>query len=196
MSETGPRQRRKADWETKMDRHRELDHDWEAWLEAEATGSEAEAERHLAALFSSLDAAAPSAGFADRVVALALAEVPRRQASWSNARRALAAGLLVAAGIAMALVLPGLLALLARVEWVSLPGLAVSGLAGLASLVARAFGNWQELVEVLRPVARALARPPIVGALAGFAAVASLALASLARAAEREKGARHVPSFG
>lgn len=179
-----------------MDRLHETESDWERWLAAESAADAAEAESRLRSLFAGLEDPLPSRGFADRVVALALAEAPVRRAARSRLSRALAAGLLAAAGLAVALLLPASLALLGLVEWATLPALAVRALAGLFASVGRAFADWQELLAVLQPVARALARPPVVAALAGLALVSSLALASLARTLEREEGVRHVPTFG
>lgn len=196
MSETGFRERRKAGWETTMETRQQQAMDWEGWLAAESAGESEEAEARLLALFAQLDSPAPAAGFADRVVARATAEAPRRSARRRFARRALAGGLLAAAGVAVALLLPALSALVGLVDWAALPGLAARLIAMLAASSARALGTWQELLAVLRPVARALAHPQVVGALVGLVAVSSLALASLARALERGKGARHVASFG
>jgi hypothetical protein len=179
-----------------MNRERKNEGDWERWLAAETAGDAAEAEARLLALFARLDDPAPSPGFADRVVARALTEAPARRAARGRLSRAVAAGLLAAAGLAAALLLPGCLALLGLVGWAGLPALAVQALAAVAGSVGRAFADWQGLLGVLQPVARALARPPVVTALAGLALLSSLALASLARALERGKGVHHVPTFG
>ena len=170
--------------------------EWESWLAAEAEGSSDAAESNLRALFAELDEPGPAPGFADRVVALALAEAAQAPVVAERSRRRWGWILLAAAGLAAAVALPVVPVLAGMVSWSALPGLLVRTLAWLIATAGSSVGNWLDLVAVLRPVARALARPQVVAALACLAVVSSLALATLVRTLERGKGAHHVPSFG
>ncbi|MCZ7651177.1 MAG: hypothetical protein M5U13_08480 [Thermoanaerobaculia bacterium] len=168
-----------------MREHREITPDeLSAWLRAEADADVPEADRRLAALFAALDEPAPAAGFAGRV----LARIEGEEAVSGSRHRRWRRLLLAAAALVVAAGFPWLLA-----------GAGAGGVGAAAAVAARAFAAagelaggsfraWAALAATLDPLARALAGPWLVGVAASLVLVSFLALVSLARWVEREKG--------
>ena len=164
-----------------------------AWLEAELSGSD-RAEPLLLAAFGAEPQPAPAADLSAAILARVAAESPApARPSWvaRHLRWALAAALALCA-VAGAL-LPGSLGVaLHRLSWSS----AVAGLARLAGSVAdwlaAAAARGQFFLDLITPVAQALASPSISLALTALAAVASLALAALVGWQGRRQGVPHV----
>ena len=170
---------------TEMRERREIAPDeLSAWLRAERAADDAEAERHLAALFTALAEPAPGTGFPARVLArIAAEETAARVAARRRRQLLLAAALvLVAGGMPVLLTVAGTGGLAAATA------LAARGLAAAGELGGQLFELWAALATALAPVARALARPWLLAGATALVLTSSLALVSLARWVEREKG--------
>lgn len=168
-----------------MRKHREISPDeLSAWLRAETEADGAEAERRLSALFAALAEPAPAAGFAGRVLARIAGEEVASSARDRRGSRLLlaAAAVLTAAGLAW---------ILAGVQAGGLgsaTAFAASAFATAGELAGECFRFWAALAAIFDPLARALAGPWFLALAVSLVAMSSLALVSLARWVEREKG--------
>jgi hypothetical protein len=166
---------------------------WRRFLAADAAGRDSEAELELAQLFAALPALRPAAGFADRVLAAALAGAARRSPFARRAVRwSLAVALLVAAAGAglLAPMLPGLSRLVG-------PGELVGGLVELLSSATVRFAAgvalWQPIAGAAESLTRVVANPAVLSLLALHLLLAALALKGLAALAT-QGSTRHVAS--
>ncbi|HEV8238033.1 MAG TPA: hypothetical protein VGS57_01540 [Thermoanaerobaculia bacterium] len=141
------------------------------WLDAEARGEEAAAERAFAQLFAALPRPAAPAGFADRVMARMAGELARP--AWPLERAAL--WLLAVCAAALYLVprwLPELWDRLAPETWIG--GLATL-LVRTAHAVAALLPLWEGFARVARWVALAAGSPQVLAAVALCALLAATA---------------------
>jgi hypothetical protein len=133
------------------------------WLDAEARGEEAAAERAFAELFAALPRPAAPAGFADRLMArMATGELARP--AWPLERAAL--WLLAVCAAALSLVprwLPEIWSYLAPETWIG--GLA-SLLVRAAHAVAALLPVWEGMLRVARWVALAAGSPQALATVA------------------------------
>ena len=142
------------------------------WLDAEARGEDAAAERALAEAMAALPRPLLSAGFAERVLRQ-VALAPALPAPWRLERAAL--GLLVACAAALSalpLWLPRAWAWLSPERWIeSVTTLLVGG----ARLLAHLAPLWEALVHIGAWTALALSAPPALLALALCGLLAAMA---------------------
>ena len=147
------------------------------WLQAEARGEEAAAEKTadaaLSQLFAVLPRTAVPIGFADRVMARVMAGELARRAAWPLERAAL--WLLAVCAAALSLLprwLPGLLDRLNPETW-------IDGLATLfvraAHAVAALAQRWEALAGIARWTALAAGSPQVLAAVALCALLAATA---------------------
>jgi hypothetical protein len=164
------------------------------FLEADALGREAEAERALAALLAALPAPGPAAGFAGRVLERVAALAPPRPALFARrpVRWALAATLLVAA-LGAGLVAPMVPPLARLVGPARIVGWAVEAVIDLTVRFAAAVAFWERLGEIGGTLARAAAYPTVAGLLLFHLLLAAGALGGLAALASKGNP-RHVVS--
>jgi len=155
-----------------------------AWLCAETEAGGAEADRRLSALFAALGEPAPAAGFDSRV----LARIANEEGAARSRRRFWRRLQLAAATLLMAAALPWLLAGAQVAGFAGAAVLAARGLAAAGELAGESFRYWAALAAVLEPLAKALAGPWLLGLAVSLVLTSSLALVSLARWVEREKG--------
>jgi hypothetical protein len=163
------------------------------WLAAEQSGLDDVAETALAELLGALPGPAPSAGFADRVLAQALPAPLRRRVGW----RALAAsGLAAAASLALvvAWLWPAVLraphALRATLGMTSVSSLlqrGVDAILGLGPWVAGLVALVDKLLLLVRAVAEPLATPPVAVLAALCLLVSILALRCLHDLIQRDR---------
>ena len=155
------------------------------WLAAERSGATDRVESTLVELFRLLAQPAPSAGFADRVVAR-LAPMPQVEKLALGWRLTLAASLMLVAlsvGWLPMVVLPLIEA--ARVG--QLVEIAAAGLVAGSRALAGWLSFWHSMIEVNRVVVTVVSKPPVAAtlvAVAGLTAV-SFRVFSVLMAAER-----------
>ena len=173
-----------------MRQNPELD-SWRRFREAEAAGRDAEADLALRELFFALPRLAPSAGFADRI----LARVARRTSIFAlpGVRFGLAAALLVAA-FGTALFAPMALPLAGLIGPGGILSAAIRGLAGFSVRAASGLATWSSLSNAAWVIGRTALHPPILALLLLQFAVAAAALRGLVALTPSTRSSRHASS--